>query len=110
MPITQSRDGTRIAYSRTGQGSPLVLVDGAFCHRTFGANVPLPALLSQRFTVYTYDRRGRGESGDTLPYAIEREIEDLDAVIRAAGGSAFAYGISSGAALALEAVNRGVGI
>src|SRR5262249_60198828 len=67
-------------------------------------------LLSARFTVFSYDRRGRGESGDTLPYAVEREIEDLDGLITEAGGSAFVYGMSSGAALAMEAANRGLAI
>jgi len=105
-----SKDGTIIAYSKTGKGEPLVLIDGAFCHRKFGANVNLPNYLSDHFTVYTYDRRGRGESGNTLPYSVEREFEDLQAVINEAGKNAFVYGISSGAALALEAANAGVSI
>src|SRR5262249_5873607 len=70
----------------------------------------LAQLLSARFTVFSYDRRGRGESGDTLPYAVEREIEDLDGLITEAGGSAFVYGMSSGAALAMEAAHRGLAI
>lgn len=107
---TTSKDGTKIAYSRTGNGKPLILVDGAFCHRKFGANEKLPPYLSEHFTVYSYDRRGRNESGNTLPYAIEKELEDLQAVIRKAGGSACVYGISSGAALALEAANKCEGI
>lgn len=108
--LTTSADGTEIAYSKTGKGEPLVLVDGAFCHRKFGANEKLPQHLSDHFTVYSYDRRGRSESGNTIPYAVEKEYEDLQAVIHEAGGSAFVYGISSGAALALEAANKGVKI
>jgi pimeloyl-ACP methyl ester carboxylesterase len=105
-----SRDGTTIGYDRVGTGPPLILVDGALCYRASGPNGPLAALLAEHFTVYTYDRRGRGESGDTAPFAIDREIEDVEALITAAGGSAYLYGISSGAALALEAANRGLGI
>lgn len=107
---TTSKDGTRIAYSCTGYGNPLILVDGALCHRKFGANQKLPGLLSHRFSVYSYDRRGRGESGDTLPYSVEKEYEDLAAVMQMAGGSASIYGISSGAALVLEAASYGLPI
>jgi pimeloyl-ACP methyl ester carboxylesterase len=110
MTTTHSYDGTAIAYERSGEGPPLILVDGALCHRAFGPSRPLAAELADRFTVYTYDRRGRGESGDTAPYAVEREVEDLEAVIAAAGGSAHVYGISSGAVLALEAAHRGAAI
>src|SRR5437867_459607 len=99
----RSRDGTTIAYDRLGAGPPLILVDGAFCSRSFGPMPRLAPRLAQHFTVFMYDRRGRGDSGDTAPYAVEREIDDLDAVIRQAGGSAFVFAISSGAALALEA-------
>jgi len=106
--FTISKDGTKIAYSQTGTGEPLVLVDGAFCHGKFGANKKLPQHLSQHFTVYSYDRRGKGESGNTLPYSVEKEYEDLQAVIHEAGGNAYVYGISSGAALVLEAANHGV--
>ena len=101
-----SKDGTEIAYTRAGAGPPLILVDGALCDRAMGPNAKLASHLSSRFTVFTYDRRGRGESGDRAPYGVEREIEDLEAVIEAAGGSADVYGISSGGALALEAANR----
>jgi pimeloyl-ACP methyl ester carboxylesterase len=101
--VVASRDGTRIAYQRSGDGAPLVLVDGALCSRSFGPMVPLAALLETDFTVYRYDRRGRGDSGDSQPYAVAREVEDLEAVIAAAGGSAFVFGMSSGGALALEA-------
>jgi len=106
----RSKDGTTIAFSRAGSGPALIVVDGALCHRQFGPAGPLAEQLAPYFTVFTYDRRGRGESGNTLPYAVEREVEDLDALIRAAGGSAFVVGISSGAALALEAANRGLAI
>jgi pimeloyl-ACP methyl ester carboxylesterase len=110
MPKVTSKDGTTIAYDQSGQGPAVILVDGAFCHRNFGPMGALSPLLEPQFTVLKYDRRGRGESGDTLPYAIEREIEDISAVIEAAGGSAAVYGISSGAALALEAVISGLNI
>jgi pimeloyl-ACP methyl ester carboxylesterase len=107
---TLSRDGTPIAYDRAGQGPPLVIVDGAFCTRTMGPGKVLAPHLAGNFTVYTYDRRGRGGSGDTAPYAVEREVEDLAAVIAEAGGSAYVFGSSSGAALALEAARRGLAI
>lgn len=100
---TRSTDGTRIAYETIGQGPLAVLVDGALCSRAMGPSQPLARLLAPHFTVLTYDRRGRGESGDTPPYAIDREVEDIAALLDAAGGSAHVYGISSGAALALEA-------
>lgn len=103
MPTVTSKDGTSIAYDRSGTGPALILVDGALCSRAFGPMGPLAALLAPHFTVYTYDRRGRGESGDTQPYAVAREVEDIEALIAQAGGSAFVYGISSGAALAFEA-------
>lgn len=103
-----SRDGTPIAFDRRGGGFPLILVDGALCSRRFGPMPELAPLLAGRFTVYSYDRRGRNESGNTLPYAVAREVEDLEALVREAGGSAFVYGVSSGAALALEAAARGV--
>jgi pimeloyl-ACP methyl ester carboxylesterase len=105
-----SQDGTVIGVSRVGSGPAVVLVDGALCHRGFGPLPALAAALAPGFTVFTYDRRGRGESGDGRPYAVEREIEDLDAVIRQAGGAASVCGVSSGAALALEAAARGLPI
>src|SRR5262245_16113588 len=92
---TTSRDGNAIAFDRTGQGPPVILVVGAFNDRATGA--PLAASLAPRFSVFTYDRRGRGDSGDAATYAVEREIEDLQAVISAAGGSALVFGYSSGA-------------
>ena len=103
-----SADGTEIAYEVTGSGPALVLVDGALCQRSMGPARGLAAELAAAFTVHTYDRRGRGESGaGTAPYAMEREVEDLVAVIDAAGGRAHLLGVSSGAALALEAARRG---
>jgi pimeloyl-ACP methyl ester carboxylesterase len=106
MPHVQSADGTRIAYDRTGRGPALVLVVGAFCHRL--TTKSLSASLAEHYTVYEYDRRGRGDSGDTASYAPEREIEDLAAIVTEAGGAAFVYGHSSGAVLALEAAASGV--
>lgn len=105
-----SKDGTVIAFSRVGQGPALILVDGALCYRQFGPSQSLATSLASHFTVITYDRRGRGESGDTQPYAVEREVEDLAALIEAAGGTAFVFGQSSGAALAIEAANSLPGI
>ena len=106
MPTATSRDGTPIGYSRDGSGPAVVLVDGALCHRAVGPNRRLAERLSRDLTVFTYDRRGRGESGDAAPYAVAREVEDLGALIDAAGGSAYVYGISSGGALAMEAAKR----
>lgn len=100
MRRVRSRDGTTIAYDQLGAGPPVILVDGAFCSRSFGPMPKLAPVLARDFTVFMYDRRGRGDSGDTAPYAVEREIEDLDALIREAGGAACVYAISSGAALA----------
>ncbi|MDQ2813311.1 MAG: alpha/beta hydrolase [Actinomycetota bacterium] len=110
MDTTTSRDGTIIAYDREGDGDPLILVPGAFGYRRYPGQVKLAGLLAARFTVFSYDRRGRGDSGDTKPYALEREIEDLAAVINAAGGHAHAWGLSSGAVLALEAAAAGLPI
>jgi len=103
MNTVISKDGTKIAYEVKGSGKPLILVDGALTYRSFGPMPGLAGLLAPHFTVYTYDRRGRGESSNSKPYAVEREIEDIEALIREAGGGAFVYGISSGACLALEA-------
>lgn len=106
--FTTSADGTRIAYTTVGSGPALVLVDGAMCYREFGPCKSLAEHLSGSFTVTYYDRRGRGESGNTLPYAPEREFEDLAAVIEAAGGDAFVLGFSSGGGLVLRAAAHGV--
>ncbi|WP_436344380.1 alpha/beta fold hydrolase [Natronorubrum sp. FCH18a] len=104
----RSNDGTDIAYERSGEGSPLIVVGGALTDRSAGA--PLAALLAPQFAVYTYDRRGRGDSGDVEPYAVEREIEDLEALVDDAGGSASVFGMSSGAVLALEAAAHGLAV
>jgi pimeloyl-ACP methyl ester carboxylesterase len=104
----QSTDGTLITFERCGDGPPLILVVGAFNERATGT--PLAQYLAPNHTVFTYDRRGRGESGDTAPYAIEREIEDLQALIDEAGGSAAVFGFSSGALLAAKAATRGLPI
>ena len=106
METVTSADGTVIAYDRTGDGPKLIVSVGAFCTRhTFVA----PAELTRRFTVVTYDRRGRGDSGDTAPFAPEREYEDLAAVAAATGTEPpFVFGHSSGAAIALRAAARGV--
>jgi pimeloyl-ACP methyl ester carboxylesterase len=103
-----SADGTRIAFDRLGEGPPVIVVSGIFCdrHTTQG----LAEQLAQRFSVINYDRRGRGESGDTAPYAVEREIEDLGALIAEAEGTASVYGHSSGAGLALNAAASGLAI
>ena len=110
MPSVRSRDGTTIGYTSIGNGPPVVLVDPAGGFRGFGLLTPLAEQLAEDFTAVTYDRRGRGESGDTPPYAVEREIEDLGSVIDAAGGDAFVYGFSSGAILALWAAADGLPI
>jgi pimeloyl-ACP methyl ester carboxylesterase len=110
MKTTRSKDGTEIAYDVVGSGPPIVLADGAFCGRTFGPMPDVAKLLADRFTVLHYDRRGRGGSGDSAPYDITREIEDLAAVCERAEGSPCLYGISSGAALALRAVGSGLGV
>ncbi len=102
MKTVTSADGTAIAYEEQGKGPALILADGALCAR--GAKEGLAAALEPNFTVFRYDRRGRGDSGDTLPYAVAREIEDLIAVIGAAGGTAFLYGHSSGCALVMDTV------
>lgn len=108
MGNVTSKDGTTIAFDLLGEGPPVVLVCGGSVDRT--SNAPLATLLASTFTVYNYDRRGRGDSGDTAPYAVEREVEDIGAVIAAAGGLACLYGTSSGAALALEAAASGLPI
>ena len=110
--FARSADGTRIAFERSGSGPLLVLVDGAMCSRGFGPARAVSAELADRFTVVIYDRRGRGESGDTLPYAPEREFDDLRAVIDAARGrnadGAFVMGQSSGAGIVYRAAAAGV--
>lgn len=105
---TTSTDGATIAYTTLGSGPPLILVDGAFCYRENGPASSLAPLLAKHFTVFAYDRRGRGESGDASAYSIAREVEDLQSVVMEAGGTALAVGISSGGALALRAAAGGV--
>jgi len=106
MSTVRSADGTTIAYTRAGQGPPLILVDGALCSRSFGPMPKLAEQLTAHFTVYTYDRRGRGDSGDTAPYAPDREIEDIEALVALAGDPVYLHGTSSGAALAMEAAKH----
>lgn len=106
MRTVRSADGTPIAYERSGDGPPVILVSGALSDR--GTNAEIARLLSTDFTVLNYDRRGRGDSGDTPPYSVEREVADIAALIDAAGGSAYLWGSSSGAALALTATASGL--
>ena len=104
MKTVTSKDGTRIAFDQWGAGPVVILVDGALQYRAFDQGMAeLANLLSQHFTVIHYDRRGRGDSTDAQPYELEREIEDIEAIIDETGGVASLYGISSGAALAMEA-------
>jgi pimeloyl-ACP methyl ester carboxylesterase len=120
MKTTRSKDGTTIAYEQMGTGPALILVDGAWCHRTFGPMPKLAPLLAARFTVIHYDRRGRGASGPATTTSVaheiveqeivEQEIEDLRALVDAAGGRALMYGTSSGAVLAARATSRGIGV
>lgn len=106
MRQVTSKDGTAIAFDQSGKGPAAILVTGALGTRSDPMAAELAAYLAPHLTVYNYDRRGRGDSGDRAPYAVEREIEDIEALIDAAGGSAFLYGLSSGAVLALEAASR----
>jgi len=110
MPTVTSADGTTIAYETTGTGPALILVDGALCYRGQGPSRDLALALADTFTVYRYDRRGRGESGDTAPWSADREIEDLAALLAVAGGTAYLFGCSSGAVLAADAANRLPGV
>lgn len=100
---TTSKDGTPIAFERYGRGTAVILVDGAMGYRTHRGGRPLAEALAQHFTVIAYDRRGRGESGDTQPYSVEREIEDIEALIDEVGPPVSLYGFSSGSVLALRA-------
>ena len=101
-----SADGTRIAYETVGSGPALILVDGAMCYRDFGPARSLAAAFADEYTVYLYDRRGRGESSNTLPWSEDREIDDLAAILDAAGGTAHLFGCSSGAVLAADAAGK----
>ncbi|MFF0829269.1 alpha/beta fold hydrolase [Brevibacillus sp. NPDC003359] len=106
MKTIQSKDGTTLAYDVYGSGPALLFITGATCFRSFEPVLHDAHVFAEHFTVYNYDRRGRGDSGNTLPYSFEREIEDIEAMIDAAGGSAYLYGHSSGAILALEAAMK----
>lgn len=109
MNIVTSKDGTTIAFDRYGDGPPLIMVDGALGHRAFNPGAAeIAGMLGSRFTLIFYDRRSRGDSGDTLPYAVEREIEDIAVLIDEVGSPAYLYGISSGAVLALRATAAGL--
>src|ERR671920_202785 len=108
MDKATSRDGTTIAFDQLGDGPPVILVCGAMCDRDLMH--PTAEELAKHFTVFNYDRRGRGDSSDTRPYAVEHEIEDIGALIAEAGGTASVYGHSSGAALALRAAARSLSI
>jgi pimeloyl-ACP methyl ester carboxylesterase len=104
----RSNDGTAIAFDQFGEGPPVILVGAAFNDRS--GTAPLAAALAARFTVFNYDRRGRGGSGDTAPYSVEREIDDIDTLVAEAGGSSAVFGYSSGATLALHAAAHGLPI
>ena len=106
MTTLSSHDRTRIAFDKRGKGPALILVDGALTVHSSGSGSELARLLAPHFTVYGFDRRGRGKSGDTLPYAVDREIDDIEALIERAGGPAFLYGHSSGGPLAMRAAIR----
>ncbi len=110
MHTVRSSDGTTIAYDRQGDGPAVVLVNGALGYRKFKLMTALTDLLSERCTVINYDRRGRGDSDEAGPFAVEREIEDIAALIEAAGGRASLWGFSSGGALALRAAGAGIGV
>jgi len=106
MQTITSKDGTKIAYDVYGSGPALIYITGASCFRNFMPIVQDAKAFGKAFTVYNYDRRGRGDSGNTLPWSVEREVDDIEALINAAGGKAYIYGHSSGAVLALEAAMR----
>jgi pimeloyl-ACP methyl ester carboxylesterase len=109
VSTVRSNDGTQIGFDRSGAGPPLILVGGAFQYRAIDqSTAELVERLAADYSVFHYDRRGRGESGDSVSYSVEREVEDLDALIGDAGGSAFVYGTSSGAVFTLEASARGL--
>lgn len=106
MPTVTSADGTLIAYETQGSGPAIILVDGAMCYRDFGPARGLATALADTYTVHVYDRRGRGQSGNTLPWHHDREVDDLAALLAAAGGQAYLLGCSSGAVLAADAAAR----
>jgi pimeloyl-ACP methyl ester carboxylesterase len=104
--MVRSKDGTQIAFTKVGEGPALICVSGALSARALSMRLPLVSKLAEHYSTYSYDRRGRGESGDTQPYAVDREIEDLEALIDLAGGSSLILGISSGAALSMQAAAK----
>lgn len=106
MQTVTSKDGTKIAYSKMGSGPALLLVDGALGYRDFGPSKSLAKLLQDKFTVYIYDRRGRGESGDTVPYSLQKEIDDIDALVDSVGEPVCLFGQSSGGVLVVEAASK----
>lgn len=106
MNTVKSKDGTTLAYDVYGKGAPVIFITGAICSRNFFPVKADAKIFAKEFSLYNYDRRGGGDSGDNPPYSIEKEIEDIEALIDAAGGSAYVYGHSSGAVLALEAALR----
>ncbi|MEV6634937.1 alpha/beta hydrolase [Actinoplanes sp. NPDC051470] len=108
MNFVTSPDGTRIGYDRIGSGPTIILIGGGPVDRS--AESPLAALLAEQFTVYSYDRRGRGDTVDTAPYSVDREFDDLQALITEAGGSAMMYGTSGGGMIAIQAAARGLAI
>jgi pimeloyl-ACP methyl ester carboxylesterase/uncharacterized protein YndB with AHSA1/START domain len=108
MNTVTSKDGTQIAFEKTGNGPVVILVDGAFCSKDFGPTPKLVPVLANNFTVISYDRRARGDSSDTQPYSVQREIEDIEALINVVGATASLYGVSSGAVLCIEAVASGL--
>jgi pimeloyl-ACP methyl ester carboxylesterase len=108
MSFVTSRDGTRIGYDRIGSGPAIIVIGGGPVDRT--AESPLATLLAEQFTVYTYDRRGRGDTADTEPYSVDREFDDLQALITEAGGSAMMYGTSGGGMIAVQAAARGLAV
>ena len=110
MNTVISKDGTTIAYDKIGNGQPIILIDGALCYRSFGPMPKIAPLLAKHFVVFMYDRRGRGDSTDKKPYSVEREVEDIEALMNEAGGSAFLLGLSSGAGLAICAAEKGLKI
>lgn len=110
MATVRSHDGTEIAFSTEGSGPAVIIVDGALCYREMGPSKALSKVLAEHYTVFSYDRRGRGESGDTKPYAVAREVEDISALIDVAGGPVSLIGISSGVALALDAAAAGLAV
>ena len=111
MQTVTSKDGTKIAFDKVGSGPAVILVNGAIAYRAFDPSLAqLAELLGTHFTVYNYDRRGRGESGDKEPFAKEREIEDLQALVEDAGGTAMVFGISSGGVMSLDAAALTPGI